>query len=618
MRAALEAARRRVDRFTLALAALSVLGSGLVLAREVNYGVGLTWDAVTYISTARNLLDGEWFRQYDHWPYGHWPPLYPLLLAAFSFGVFDPYAVAGPLNAAIFGLTIFAVGCGLRGRVRNGLLLVWGCAAAALSLPLATLASEALSEPLFILCLTLALLHSVRYFETGRPSALIWAAAFAALALLTRYPGVALLMLMPPLLLLQQGAAWPEKARRLGLYLAIALLPVGWWLLRNYLAYGYIHGPQPPPWNTPGEVLQQYLADVSGWLLLEQSLPLWGAALTAAALIVLAGVVAAAWFKFARNAGPGNWMGCAVFGGFGLIYLAFLAVTQSLLAGVSPLGGRYLVPAYIPLLLAAALALDGLLAGGQRASSGRPSAAGRLFIRTSILKWGEVKSILWLGAVAAFALWSAYSVLLQARAIAYANAYGVGAASAVWADSETLAYARQRLAGERPFLNTYAPMYIAAPEEFRAYRVIAFDLPGAERALAHRKSSGYLAWTDSSATSYNTADLLLLPGLEVAAELSDGAIFRYHRAKAGESPPPTSAWYDSLVAGGPAAAAGGFNLYITKHRSSMSKSPARTRIWPGGSFGISILWRPRPSGAAGISVTSFSSTSSARGATGDA
>ena len=388
MRPALEAARRRVDRFTLALAALSVLGAGLALAREVNYGVGLTWDAVTYISTARNLLDGEGFRQYDHWPYKHWPPLYPLLLAAFSFGVFDPHAVAGPLNAVIFGLTIFAAGCGLRGRVRNGLLLVGGCTAAALSLPLATLASEALSEPLFILCLTLALLHSVRYFETGKQSALIWAAAFTALALLTRYPGVALLMLMPPLLLLQPGAAWPEKARRLGLYLAIALLPVALWLLRNYVAYGQIHGPQPPPENTLGEVLQQYLADVSGWLLLEQSLPLWGAALTAAALIVLAAVVAVAWFKFARNAGPGNWTGCAVFGGFGLIYLAFLAVTQSLLAGVSPLGGRYLVPAYIPLLLAAALALDGLLAGGQRESSGRPSAAGRLFIRTSILKWG--------------------------------------------------------------------------------------------------------------------------------------------------------------------------------------------------------------------------------------
>ena len=398
MRAALTAAGRRVDGFTLLLAALAVLGAGLVLAREVNYGVGLTYDAVTYISTARNLLDGLWFVQFIDWGYLYHPPLYPLLLAALSFGVFDPYAVAGPLNAAIFGLTIFAAGCCLRRWVRNRLLLVWGCVGAALSIPLAASAAQALSEPLFILCVTLSLLYSVRYFEAGRRrSALLWAAVFASLAFLTRYTGVTLIMLMAPLLLLQQGVALPEKARRLGGYLAIAVLPQVLWLLQNYLLHGVVREAQSPGPHGWTEVLRQYLSDLAGWLLLYQPAGAGGAAvaavLTAACLVALAAAVAlglaAAIARLKEEAGAdrGRWLACGVFGGFGLVYLAFLGITQSFLVYTEPLGDRHIVSAYVPLLLAAGLALDVIF---EEMSIKKPLSApfNQLFSRTFILKRG--------------------------------------------------------------------------------------------------------------------------------------------------------------------------------------------------------------------------------------
>ena len=395
MRAALNAAGRRVDGFTLLLAALSVLGAGLVLAREVAWGVGLQWDGVVYVATARNLLAGEGFIQYNNSPYLHWPPLYPLLLAALSFGVFDPYAVAGPLNAVIFGLTIFAAGCCLRRWVRNRLLLVWGCVGAALSIPMAASAAQALSEPLFILCVTLSLLLSARYFETGRRSALLWAAVFASLAFLTRYTGVTLIMLMAPLLLLQRGVALPEKAQRLGGYLAVAMLPQVLWLLQNYLLHGVVREAQSPGPHGWPEVLPQYLSDVSGWLLLYEPAGAGGAAvaaaLTAACLVGLAAAVAlglaAAMSRLKEDAGAGRgrWLGCGVFGGFGLVYLAFLGITQSFLVYTEPLGDRHIVSAYVPLLLGAALALDGLFAGDKRVLK---AAVSRLCNRTIILKWG--------------------------------------------------------------------------------------------------------------------------------------------------------------------------------------------------------------------------------------
>ena len=175
-----------------------------------------------------------------------------------------------------------------------------------------------------------------------------------------------------------------------------------------------------------------------------------------------------------------------------------------------------------------------------------------------------------LAAAALFSLWSVYSLTLHARAIAY----GVGAASAAWVNSETLAYARRHLAGERPFINAYAPLYIQAkPGEFRNYRITKFDLPDAAREFAGRAGGSYLAWTDATVMYYNTADLLLLPGLEVVEELRDGFIFHYRRAEGGEPHPPTSAWYDGLVAGDRAAGAGGFALHLTKHRLVYIKEP---------------------------------------------
>lgn len=106
--------RRRPDRLTLLLATLAVVGAVLVMARQVNYGVVLVADAPVYLSVADSLRAGTGFAAFSDWNYSLWPPLYPMLLAAASLYVFDPHDVAGPLNAGILGLTIFAVGHCLR------------------------------------------------------------------------------------------------------------------------------------------------------------------------------------------------------------------------------------------------------------------------------------------------------------------------------------------------------------------------------------------------------------------------------------------------------------------------------------------------------------------------
>ncbi len=78
-------ADRRPDPFTLLLAAAAALGAGLVLLRLASYGPGMPWDAVNYITVARNLLAGNGLVGLDGVPLRYWPPLYPALLAGGEF-----------------------------------------------------------------------------------------------------------------------------------------------------------------------------------------------------------------------------------------------------------------------------------------------------------------------------------------------------------------------------------------------------------------------------------------------------------------------------------------------------------------------------------------------------
>lgn len=176
------------DKITVASA---LLGAAAVLGHLFTFGVALSSDSAHYIAAARSLLDGEGLLGFGGRPLTTFPPLYPLLLATASLGLFDPITVAGPLNAAIFGLTALVVGRHLRQRLESRFLAVWGCLSTALAAPLTKWSSWALSEPAFILLATSALIQTDKFLADGRLRALGWAAVFSALAWQTRYIGVA-------------------------------------------------------------------------------------------------------------------------------------------------------------------------------------------------------------------------------------------------------------------------------------------------------------------------------------------------------------------------------------------------------------------------------------------
>jgi len=365
-------ARFRPAGLTLLIAATAALGIGLVLAREATYGASLSWDSLLYVAVAQNLLAGEGFVDPTGWPHTLWPPFYPLLLAGAGLGILPPHDIIGPLNAVMFGATIFFVGQYLRHRLESRFLVIWPCLTLALALPLSDLAASALAGSTFILLATLALIQADKFLDQGKVSSLILAAIFSALAWQTRHIGIAVPVFVGLLLLLQQGASLPQRAKRIGLFSLIAAFPTALWLLRNYLSVGDLPGNRIQADYSLSGILGDVVNGLWGWTHYYQpasvwmsfdSLPLKITALTLLALAVAVLIIAGwAYFREQREKRLSfNRRPYYVFGGFALAYIPMLiAAIMSGNAGhgVEP---RYLAPLYIPLLIAVVFALDGFL-----------------------------------------------------------------------------------------------------------------------------------------------------------------------------------------------------------------------------------------------------------------
>ena len=593
------ALRRRPDRFTLLVAAIALLGVGLVLGREVTYGPGVGWDAVVYMSVAQSLLDGQGFAQFTGSPLTPFPPLYSLLLAAAGLGVVSPLAVAGPLNAAIFGLTIFIVGQYLKGRLQSRFLAAWGCIAVALSIPLSDVSSFVLSEPLFILMATLALIQTDKFLKEGQTSSLVWAAVFCALAWQTRYIGGTVPAVVGLLLLFQRGVSLPQKARRVVGFSLIAGLPMVLWLLRNYLSAGDLPGnANPVDFTIPG-ILSDIGRDLWGWVYsADMSLAQW----LSLALLALAAVVILAGFVFTKSQWRELWssqrLTYCVFGGFGLTYVALLIAAMMLGHTWHGVHSRFLAPLYIPLLVIVAVTMDRVLACAPDLEL--PAKVGRLpVIGTFVGKLDRNPGRLTAGLGIILSLWSAVQVVPNIAQISLANSgeLFLEYSGPRWADSETLRYIKENPITGEVYSNELALLWIHNEGNANYYSLPISRLPpriiqqenaayntGPEqlsRWLADTDDGVYVVWFsnwwNTDTYDYGDADLRVTRGLEPVAEFSDGAIYRVNRGYAPPGNPYLSAYQD-IASGdyGQPAGRSTFNVYFNDTSMVYLKEPCQT------------------------------------------
>ena len=361
-------ARFRPDRVVLLLAALAILGASLILASQVNYGVGVATDSLSYASAAEDIAAG------NNPTLPNSPPLFPVAMAAAILLGLEPVNAMGRLNAAAFGLTIFLSTIWLRRKTQSLFLVVWASVALIIAPPLALVTPWALSEPLFILLTMSALLTLDAFTENRRRSLLLLAAGFAALAFLTRYLGAAMIGAGAILLLSQGGVSFTQRAKDAAVYAAIASVPTCGWLLRNFLQMGSLtgHSSYPPFGSLPQNVAAaaaELMNALFAWPDLSTAvgrrvslyagdavvpLIIGASALAAAALLVgVARLSAADAGPRSRSIAPA--LAMTLFAG---AYLAAAVIGVTTTSRSEGFGIRYFAPAYPPLLLAVALVAD--------------------------------------------------------------------------------------------------------------------------------------------------------------------------------------------------------------------------------------------------------------------
>ncbi len=578
--------RFRPDTFTMLLAALSALGVALVMAREITYGVALDYDAIQYIAGARNLLAGEGYSDIWGYPIEAWPPLYSLLLATASLGAWDPPDVAGPVNAAVFGLTIFTVGRYLRQRLVSRFLVVWACLAVTLSVPLADQASWALSESLFILLATLALVRIDQFLTDGKPSSLVWAAVFSALAWLTRNMGVVLPVLVGLLLLFQPGTPLIRRARRIAVFSLIAALPIALWVVQNHLlaGYGFDRYALTDALGidyTVSILLRQALDRLHvHWLYLDQDMALWPSfeflPAASALLLVVALLLASVGWIFARISHERHITLLTgahyVFGGFAVVYFVLLITALMLEYTHSGVHARYLAPLYIPLLVVAVVALDRLLvpvhdrrregmAGGGEGSP--PVAASGVRGRVEIQR--PLSAVLKM----VLSLWALGQVVPSVDQIIRANSGDLylGYSGPRWASSETLRWIRENPIDAVVYSTDPLAVYLHngrtswelpgscpdVPHDDLYYCLSGTGQEQLRRWLADVPDGTYVIWFyywyNSRRFDYSAADMRGSSDFEPVAEMADGAIFKIDRNYTPRPGSPLSV-YESIVSGG--------------------------------------------------------------------
>lgn len=253
--------------FKLMMIIISLL-SFLVIYITINrLGAGISPDSVGYIATARNLAKGTGFVNYDNSSLLVQPPLYPIILS-FSEIIFkiDPLQSSGIISAIFFGLTIFISGFMFQKYVGK-IFAFLGAIFLFFSIPLVRVYIMAWSEPPFVFFVALFFLTIFNYFEERNLKSLLFLSIIVALACLTRYIGLIIIVIGFISILTCYRGDIKTKFTHLILFLFISSLPIIIWVGRNYFLSKTFFGPRSPSSHTFYQNIKYSFDTILHWYL---------------------------------------------------------------------------------------------------------------------------------------------------------------------------------------------------------------------------------------------------------------------------------------------------------------------------------------------------------------
>ena len=291
-------------RLAAYLFALALTGMLLVYLATYRFGPGISTDGARYLSTAQSLSEGRGFIDYLNAPLTQFPPLYSILIAGIHLliGV-DVFVAAQFLNILSFGLVIWLAGIFFHRIFPNQFLAAYiGSAIFATSLSLVIIASNILSDQLFLVFVLAFLIAATDMLETGTNRSMVTLGIIAGVSSFQRYAGLTL-SITGVLLLLFLYRKNPRKGIvYAGMFGALSGLPIVLWVyFHNYLQTGILFGVRMPP-NYLGN-LQVTIEKAVHWFIpvtLTNIIPLWALALIVL-IVLIAGSRLSDWKRWLRS-----------------------------------------------------------------------------------------------------------------------------------------------------------------------------------------------------------------------------------------------------------------------------------------------------------------------------
>ena len=311
-------------------------------------------DSATYLAGARNILEGRGYANFDGAPILAFPPLFSIAIAMLSGGLFDLADAARVLNALCFGSVVFLSAHWLFRHLHSRFLAIAGTTTVLFSAALIGISVYAWSEPLFLVLTLLMLLQFEKAVPAQSRVDWVWAGIFAALAILTRYAGISVVLTGALVLALQRADRGASLIRRLFLFLSITMLPIGLWFYRNYNLSSTITGYRVESARTVIQTGYDLINVLSLWFLPEW-VPFPYRGYFTVFLVILFGSIV-----FIVCRAHCSFMGIRAiipFLVFTLLYTLLMLYTTSTTA-LSPIDDRYMSPLFVPLILSLFYLLD--------------------------------------------------------------------------------------------------------------------------------------------------------------------------------------------------------------------------------------------------------------------
>ncbi len=355
-----------IDRRKLAVLMAFHLLWGLVLWFSISkLGLGLSTDSVHLLFGATNLAAGHGLFSFDGSPVVSWPPLYPALLAALHLLTrLDAFAAAHVLQGISFlGLSLCLSVLFLRLFPADFLLAVAGSLLSDIGIVVVAGFDMLGSDYIHLLLVVLCALLVALYLEA--PSGRLYVAVFivAMLAMFQRYLGVAAIVMAAAAPLLWSKGSLSRRLLRGGSMLLAALPSALWFILAS-------------PLNTrraPVSFIQNFgwfSNGLLGWFLSPDSIQAHPVFYATLLWLVIALIVFALWTG--RSSLPSFAFPILL---FGLLYTLALFGSAAI-TYYNRLEGRFLLPLYIPFVVALLLALRAALAALHDRSPARYRAGG--------------------------------------------------------------------------------------------------------------------------------------------------------------------------------------------------------------------------------------------------